>query len=387
MSAVGSEIVTAPDALNASEGVLRRIGDTIRSHRSLFELLAVYVVGVAALDAAIPERSILRLHVYDAVFALMVEVYVLVFTAVFVIRELRHVPSDRGAFDWIWERLRARYLNVSRLTAFACVAVYGRVFTDTFTSLKAAIPLIHPYAWDETFAGWDRALHGGRHPWELLQAFATPSGTLVINFLYNAWMFVLFGVFMWQAWSANAALRRRFFLTFGLCWMLLGSIAATGLSSAGPCYYARVTQAAEDPYAPLMKYLRQVDERHGLWALGVQEALWDAYVRPRDAASSVRTAKSSDDGNAGVEQMLEGISAMPSMHVAMSVLFALLGWSVNRRLGLAFTAFALAIQVGSVHLGWHYAIDGYASTLAVTGLWFVVGRCVSDPERDTTRAG
>jgi len=40
-----------------------------------------------------------------------------------------------------------------------------------------------------------------------------------------------------------------------------------------------------------------------------------------------------------------------------------------------------------VHLGWHYAIDGYASTLAVTGLWFVVGRCVSDPERDTTRAG
>jgi hypothetical protein len=374
MSKVGTETVTAGDAVASSSSVVRRVGAVIGSHRSLFELLAVYVCAAAAVDAAIPERSILHLHVYDAVFALMIQVYILVFTGVFVIRELRYVPPDRGALDWLWEQLRVRYLNLSRVTAFVCAAVYGRVLTDTYTSLKAAIPLIQPYIWDATFAGWSRALHAGRYPWELLQPLMTPSVTLALNVVYNAWMFVLFGVFMWQAWSANEALRRRFFLTFGLAWMLLGSVAATGFSSAGPCYYARVTQSPQDPYEPLMKYLRQVDGEHRLWALGVQDALWEAYAHGRDAVPSQPSVKRDADGHASVGQMLEGISAMPSMHVAMSVLFAWLGWAVSRWLGLAFTAFAIVIQIGSVHLGWHYAIDGYVSAVMVTALWFLVGR-------------
>jgi hypothetical protein len=32
------------------------------------------------------------------------------------------------------------------------------------------------------------------------------------------------------------------------------------------------------------------------------------------------------------------------------------------------------ILVGSVHLGWHYALDGYASIVAVIVLWHAVGR-------------
>lgn len=51
-----------------------------------------------------------------------------------------------------------------------------------------------------------------------------------------------------------------------------------------------------------------------------------------------------------------GISAFPSMHVAMAVLFALYATRRSRLAGLLMWAFAAIIMVGSVVLGWHYAV-------------------------------
>jgi hypothetical protein len=39
--------------------------------------------------------------------------------------------------------------------------------------------------------------------------------------------------------------------------------------------------------------------------------------------------------------------------------------------------FAAAIMIGSVHLGWHYAIDGYVGGLVATALWYATGRAIS----------
>jgi hypothetical protein len=103
-----------------------------------------------------------------------------------------------------------------------------------------------------------------------------------------------------------------------------------------------------------MSYLREADQLGLVWAVHTQEMLWQLYERSAVGLGA-------------------GISAMPSMHVAAAVLFALLGWRVSRPLGIAFSVFAGLILLGSVHLGWHYAVDGYISILATIALWKGVG--------------
>ena len=42
-------------------------------------------------------------------------------------------------------------------------------------------------------------------------------------------------------------------------------------------------------------------------------------------------------------------------------------------------SFAAIILVATVHLGWHYAIDGYAGILSAWLLWWACGRLVRWP--------
>jgi membrane-associated phospholipid phosphatase len=103
-----------------------------------------------------------------------------------------------------------------------------------------------------------------------------------------------------------------------------------------------------------MQYLRHTREHWPIWTIDAQDILWRAYL----------TGKGD----------LEGISAMPSMHVTIATLLALLGWRTNRYMGMAFTAFAATIFVGSMMLGWHYSVDGIAAAALGIAFWFIAGR-------------
>jgi hypothetical protein len=169
----------------------------------------------------------------------------------------------------LWREIRTSLSTPDRIAHAAPMLVAMLVFGGTFTVIKASIPSLMPFAWDQSFEELDRWMHGGTAPWELLQPLlGKPIITHAITWAYNFWFYFLSLIWVWQAFqSRDNRLRLRFFLALILGWILLGNVAATLFSSAGPCYFGRIT-GLPDPYVPLMAYLREVDTIHTIWALG-----------------------------------------------------------------------------------------------------------------------
>ncbi len=292
--------------------------------------------------------------------AMFVTVYGLVLLVTAVGRSVRRAFAGSPAPPALPRKaVVTPYWLASILATFALYTL----FLDTFIAFKRALPAVQPFVWDEPFMHLDRVLHLGWHPWEILQpALGHPSLTDLIDSLYYTWFTAIFLCLVGFSASRDRLLRTRFLLTFWLSWIVLGTVFAYLLSSAGPCYYQEVT-GSPGPYAELFEYLGRVDRAHGLIALFVQEKLWENHVFGTG------------------HFLMQGISAMPSVHVALPVLYALAGWRINRIFGLMFTAFAVVTLLGSVHLGWHYAVDGYLSIAIVPVLWWISGRVASSYHR------
>ncbi len=227
------------------------------------------------------------------------------------------------------------------------------LFNKGMLELKPLIPAIKPFQWDETFMALDRTLHFGFDPWVLLQPIlGYDAVTFGINILYNFWFLALFGTFVWFGLSRRAGVvRSQFFLAYMLTWWMGGGLMAVYFSSAGPVYYSNIG-LSPDPFVPLMDYLKDVHTRLPIWSLNTQQILWDGYT--------------------GKSQAI-GISAFPSMHNATSLLFALAAFRFSRVAGYLFAIYCAVILVGSVHLGWHYAVDGYAGLLLAAVCWWIAG--------------
>lgn len=270
-------------------------------------------------------------------------------------------PSGQPLFRSTWSDYR-RHLRPERLASIFTVFLLLTPFMDMFVGFKRAIPMIQPFAWDAALMRLDGLLHFGHQPWTLLQPIlGVPAVTKAFDLLYYAWFPVKLILLLWVAWGPRSRLRDQLLLSSFAIWIVLGTGLATLLSSAGPVYYGAVTGLA-DPFAPLMRYLHAVDSTYPLTALDVQSLLWSGY-------SSGRT------------QLVEGISAMPSLHVALPALFAFWGWRVDRRIGLALAVYTALIFVGSVHLGWHYAVDGYVAVVTAAMVWWACGRVLAAYER------
>lgn len=260
----------------------------------------------------------------------------------------------------LWARLRGRlgeYLRPRAVAEALLVLALAAPFQSTFNSLKQVLPEWAPFVWDERLAALDRALHGGVDPWRLL-GWAVREPVLLhgLDLVYMLWFPLLVVVVVWCGWSVRVRLRQRLLLSTLLAFILIGTAGAYLLSSAGPCYYGRLVPGP-DPFAELMAALeRRVDvEGALLFAVDNQRGIWEAWKEDRHLTFG-------------------GISAMPSMHVAMVVLVALAAGGVDRRLGWAAWIFAGLTFLGSVALGWHYAVDGYVGGLAAAAIWVWVGR-------------
>jgi PAP2 superfamily len=236
-----------------------------------------------------------------------------------------------------------------RLAGYAMLWLLLPPFFWCFALWKAAIP---PFTADVALAHWDRAVHGG-DPFALLASLEHPWITVGLDSAYYLWRYLLIGLVLWQGWAGTPRDRARFWLAFILTWILLGTVLAHLLPSAGPGFYDIVT-GSWGPFAPLMTYLTQVRETHHLAFFGVQSELQELARK-------------------GEVVLGGGISAFPSLHVAMPVLGACAAWKVSRWLAFAFLTFAAVIFLGSILLGWHYALDGEVSAIGVAAIWYATG--------------
>jgi membrane-associated phospholipid phosphatase len=94
------------------------------------------------------------------------------------------------------------------------------------------------------------------------------------------------------------------------------------------------------------------------WVATTRDYLWADYLHPNGAIGG-------------------GISAMPSMHVAIALWVALTLRAYFKRLQWLGWAWFAAILIGSIHLGWHYALDGIAASLIAAIAWRVAKQIVS----------
>jgi hypothetical protein len=60
--------------------------------------------------------------------------------------------------------------------------------------------------------------------------------------------------------------------------------------------------------------------------------------------------------------------------VAVVCLATFAMWRVHRVLGVIGASYALLILVGSIMLGWHYALDGEAAIVGAAAIWMATGR-------------
>ena len=263
---------------------------------------------------------------------------------------LRHKPDRPIGF------LRASFRDsglAGRLASGVPMLVALVAFLPIFSKLKSAIPRFNPYTWDDTWIWLDRALHG-TDPWRLLQPLVGyPAVTALLAFFYHLWILLLYvGAAYFCFFHADRVLRARFFIAYFACWAILGVGMATALSSAGPCFVGPLF--GDHRFDEQMAYLRSANEVYPIMVLPVQDMLLESY----------RTAGSG---------LGRGISAMPSMHVSIAVLFALAVGQLSRAIGVVLGLFAAVVMIGSVHLAYHYAVDGYASIVGTYLIWLAAG--------------
>jgi hypothetical protein len=331
--------------------------------RGLFLAIAAYAACAAVMALALGRPGDLVVFTYLPfwIFGAVV-LALLAITVVELPRSIRAAPASPLSHLVGAVRARINPRLVAGVLLFAAMAL----FYGAFTSIKSMLPHLVPFSLDRWAADMDARLHGGVAPWALLQPLLGHHWvTRAIQHLYMpGWTFLLFGATAAMAMSRRLApLRAQFFWTYLLLWPLLGNLLAGAVMTAGPIYYGLVTGDS----ARFGEILRYVRFSAGLLnsSYDLQGQLWGAY----------------QSGKAGLGS---GISAFPSMHVAMATLYVLAARRIDRRLAWAAAAFALAIFLGSIHLGWHYAVDGYASAALTVLVWLGVGFALRRGRRDTS---
>jgi membrane-associated phospholipid phosphatase len=256
---------------------------------------------------------------------------------------------------WTFD-LRARWLILAILMVGLTLPL--------FQLFKQHILPARGFPFDPYVAALDRFLFAGHDAWRITHAlFGSVGGTLFFDRVYALWLPMMFVFPMIAVMAArDERVRARLLGCWIISWVLIAVLGAWVFGSAGPCYYIQLV-GPDAGFSELNARLA---------ALGVAAQKEGQVLAALDfQAMLLAEHRTTDLLPAG------GISAMPSMHVAMATLFALSGYRIYRPLGHVMALYAVLIWIGSVHLGWHYASDGIAGAAMMALLWHVSGKVIT----------
>jgi hypothetical protein len=342
--------------------MLDRFARALRLHRFLVAFSVAYTLGLVAVTLLLHGDLKVMLRFVDEttlgfVASGMFFMFVMLYFLVQAVKKTEEGPKEFERVMKAWEDSTIAWLKSDQFANAVLAVLIASPMTVFFCIGKGFIPNLHYYALDPVLAAWDRALHFGHYPHEfflpLVQKFDLAH---TIDAFYVTWFPVLYAVsqFVFVAeWDQYR--RMRFLWTFCLTWLVAGNILAIALSSVGPLLFHDFYPALADPYAALTAYLHAQNAEHKMILFKIVQGV-DELTRNHDIVK------------------LNAFSAMPSMHIAMTVLFFLYARTVKPALAwLFFLPYALLITASSVCLGWHYAVDGYAAALVTGLLWWFSG--------------
>ncbi len=199
--------------------------------------------------------------------------------------------------------------------------------------LKVMLPKATGFWADDVLADVDNLLFFGNDPWIIshrLFGWASP----LIDDAYATWGPLKTICLLSLIFLPESDTKGRLILSYFLV-VSLTAVGQYALPSAGPIFYEHLClgdRFAALPYQP--------------WAVEARDYLWRDYLIGGGLPGG-------------------GISAMPSLHVGLAFWIAMCVTAVLPRLAFLAYAYAAIIVIGSVHLGWHYAVDAIGAGLIV----------------------
>ena len=270
---------------------------------------------------------------YDITFVSITLLYLVIHAALMALKTRRD-GEDSVLFGLHWrKRLKNSYFHWRNLFDLIKVLMLLKLTLLIYCNIKQAIPFINPNLYDSQLLWLDSMFHLGINPNTcIVSLLGNKYIAGAMDRIYISWYLLKPMVLAYFAIIPDRKIHVRFFLCYFGMW-IFGGLTALVIPSVGPVYTNSEWFANLD--IPFANKLQQLLLKH-------YEA---ALVNPEKYKIFI----------------YEGIAAFPSLHVGIVALFAFFFWKINRKIGTAMFVYVLLIQLGSVLLGWHYAIDGYFS--------------------------
>ncbi|HMS20822.1 phosphatase PAP2 family protein [uncultured Sphingorhabdus sp.] len=305
--------------------------------------LLLFILASKSISGLKPDSIIYNTILFFAIWFLLIS---------FRIIRIMFIDKPKNLINTIIENeininILSNYIRASPVIILLCI------YMPIFSSMKSAIPLFNNFQWDPVFIEWDRWIFG-KDAWKIFHPLLfQPIILAIIALLYHMWILLIYAGGLFFAFKLeNPDLRQRYFISYFLVWTLIGGLMATYFSSVGPCFADPLLGIAD--FEPLMDELTRANDQFPIIVLDVQKGLiqWQHH---------------------GERGLGSGITAMPSMHVSLALLFFLAVRHLSQTAKWVFALFFCITCVGSIVTGYHYAVDGIVAAAATLFIWMAVG--------------